>query len=362
LASVWAGQETGPGVLLIGLLLPPEEAQGNSLRQGAELGVAHANETGSPPARLVVRGRLGQWGADGEEAARMALDDGVGGLIAPPGGVPSHLTLQVAGRTAIPVVSLCADSSVVGAGVPWMAQLAPGNVAEARAIFAGVARGQPGRRPRWGACVPGERAGREAARDLLAAAEGAGCSLASLVRADPRLTNFAATAQQILAGKPEAVLLWLDPVPAGRLAQALRASGFTGTLAGPGRLASGDFAASGGNAAEGVIIPAICRDLASERVFARFAAGYRARFGGAPDATAALAYDAARLLIERLRRPRSSPPQQVFSLAEPLAGASGPLQFDKSGRRLVELELLVARAGRFEPLASNDRQAPNLPQ
>jgi ABC-type branched-subunit amino acid transport system substrate-binding protein len=348
--------------MLIGLLLPPEEAQARSLRQGAELGVAHANEAGRPPARLVVRGRLGQWGADGEEAARMALDDGVAGLIAPPGGAPSHLTLQIAGRTAIPVVSLCADSSVVGAGIPWMAQLAPGTVAEARAVFAGLARGQPGRRLRWGACVPDGRAGREAERDLQAAADAAGCSLASPVRVVPRLTNLAATAQQILAGKPEAVLLWLEPVPAGQVAQALRAGGFAGTLAGPGRLASGDFATSAGDAAEGVIIPAICRDPASERVFARFVAGYRARFGGAPDATAALAYDAARLLIARLRQPGSSRPPQLFSPAEPLPGASGPLQFDQSGHRLVQLELLVARGGRFEPLASINRQSQNSPQ
>jgi ABC-type branched-subunit amino acid transport system substrate-binding protein len=173
---------------------------------------------------------------------------------------------------------------------------------------------------------------------------------------------LAATVQQILAGKPDAVLLWLDAVPAGRVAAALRAAGFRSTLAGPGRLASADFTTAAGNAAQGIIIPAICRDPASERVFARFAAGYRTRFGCAPDPTAALAYDAARLLIQRLRQPGSGPPQQVFSLAEPLAGASGPLRFDKSGHRLVQLSLLAARGGRFEPLARDNLQSQSSPK
>jgi len=105
----------------------------------------------------------------------MVLDEEVAGLIAPPGGAPSHLVLQVAGRTAVPVVSLCSDSSVTGAGIPWMIRIVPAAIDEARALFTGVVGESPGRGLRWAALVPTERAGREAASDLAKAAGAAGC-------------------------------------------------------------------------------------------------------------------------------------------------------------------------------------------
>ena len=150
------------GADAIGLLLPPEEAEAVSLRQGAQLAVDRANKTQGFTRELLIRGRIGQWGADGEEAGKLVIDESVQGLIAPPGGAPSHLALQVSGRTATPVVSLCSDSSVTKAGIPWMARIVPETGDEARAIFNTF---KVDRKFRWCALVPPERAGREAAKD-----------------------------------------------------------------------------------------------------------------------------------------------------------------------------------------------------
>ena len=79
-----AGVPAADNALLIGLLLPPEESSGLSLSQGAQFAVHHCNEQPGAKASLVIRGRPGQWGDDGVEAARMVLDDGARGLIAPP--------------------------------------------------------------------------------------------------------------------------------------------------------------------------------------------------------------------------------------------------------------------------------------
>src|SRR5678816_3788282 len=57
--------------VIIGLLLPPEEAEAGSLRDGVQLAVEHAIQTSTNQISLVVRGRIGQWGADAMEAARM---------------------------------------------------------------------------------------------------------------------------------------------------------------------------------------------------------------------------------------------------------------------------------------------------
>ena len=73
----------------------------------------------------------------------MVLDDGAQALIAPPNGAATHLALQVAGRTAVPVISLCADSSVSRTGVPWMVRIAPTTIEEARFLLAGLISRQP---------------------------------------------------------------------------------------------------------------------------------------------------------------------------------------------------------------------------
>ena len=180
---------------------------------------------------LVVRGRTGQWGADAVEAARMVLDDGAQGLIAPPNGAATHLALQVAGRTAVPVISLCADSSVSQTGVPWMVRIAPTTIEEARFLLAGLKPDQSDP-PEWVALVPDGRAGREVSRDLNRAASAAQRKLKRVCEVSSTLTNLESVTAQVLKEQPKGVLVWLDPVPAGRLTRSLREAGFAGKLAG----------------------------------------------------------------------------------------------------------------------------------
>ena len=179
--------------LVIGLLVPPEEPQAASLRDGATLGVELANQSPGPQVRLVIRGRTGQWGADGVEAARMVTDDGALGLIAPPDGAASHLVLQVSGRTAVPVITLSANSSVSQTGVPWMARIVPRTIEEAKTLFTRI----PARH--WTAVVCDGRGGRESARDLGEAATNSGRTLEKIIVLNPSFTNLARLRKKILA-------------------------------------------------------------------------------------------------------------------------------------------------------------------
>jgi len=335
---------------IIGLLLPPEEPEAASLRDGATLGVEVANQAPGPHFRLSIRGRTGQWGADGVEAARMAIDDGAQGLITPLDGAASHLMLQVSGRTAIPVISLCADASVSQTGVPWMLRIVPRTVEEANALFAGIHASH------WTALIPGGRAGREAARDLRAAATNSLCSLEKSLEVNPSFTNATRLAQQILRQRPDAVLLWLDPATAGRLAKALRTAGFAGTLAGPGRLRSALFAAAAGDDMEGLIVAAPVLDPDAATAWRLFSDAFRLRFGREADATSAASYDASRLLIHILRQIGDHPAQEAFPISFCLAGASGNLAFDSQGNRKVNLQLMEAHRGQFTPVGAGTNQ------
>jgi ABC-type branched-subunit amino acid transport system substrate-binding protein len=352
-ACLHAGEAVAPNTnLVIGLLVPPEEPQAASLRDGATLGVELANQSPGPRVNLVIRGRTGQWGADGVEAARMVTDDGALGLIAPPDGAATHLVLQVSGRTAVPVITLCGDSSVSDTGVPWMARVVPRTIEEAKTLFTGI----PARH--WTAVVPDGRAGREATRDLGKTATNSGCTLEKIIKLNLSFTNLARLGKEILATHPDAVLLWLDPATAGNLAKALRTAGFTGTLAGPGRLRTADFAATAGDAMEGFVVSAPVLEPDAAAACQRFTAAFRGRFGHEPDATATAAYDAATLLIHILRQSGGRPALEAFPINFSFTGASGIFAFDSQGNRKVNLELLKAHGGRFLPAGANSEQKP----
>lgn len=344
--------EPAPAPMAVGLLVSPEESETASLRQGATLGIEHANQTPGARTRLVVRGQPGQWGTEGDEAAVLALDEEVGAIIAPSTGTPSHQILQVAGRTRVPVASLCPDFSVTGTGIPWLLRIVPRGDEEARTLFTGLTHGSEGKPLRWAALVPRDRAGREAARDLLAAAKAAACFLDEPVRLPPKSGDFSSVAGNLLASRPAAILLWTDPAAAGRMAQSLRQAGFRGLLAGPGRLRSPAFLSTAGKAAEGVVIPAIFPTQDSMLRRPRFTEEYRRRFANEPDFTAEMAYDAARLLTDVLRTSCEQPPCRAFPLQEIFPGISGPLSFDRQGNRLVTLALLTCRDGQFKPFAT----------
>ena len=324
--------------LVIGLLLPPEEAEAASVRGGVMLAVEQVNQASTPKVTLVVRGRTGQWGADAVEAARMVLDDGAQGLIAPPNGAATHLALQVAGRTAVPVISLCADSSVSQTGVPWMVRIAPTTIEEAQFLLAGsmTDRSNPSR---WVALVPEGRAGREVSLDLNRAASAAQRNLKRVCEVSSTLTNLESVIAEVLKEQPQGVLVWLDPVPAGRLTRSLREAGFTGKLAGPSRCNSPAFLAASAQASDGFMVPAIVLDKPGEARLRSFQDAFRQHYGMEADLTAAESYDAAKLLVHILEEnaPQSLP--RAFPLVFSLPGVSGGLSFDAEGNRKIALRL-----------------------
>jgi branched-chain amino acid transport system substrate-binding protein len=197
--------------------------------------------------------------------------------------------------------------------------------------------------------VSTERAGREATSDLHQVAEAVSCLLDRPVEVSPKLKDFSEIGKQVMATQPDGILLWLDPTLAGTLTKSLRASGFTGQLAGPSRLQSTGFITNAGSATEGFLLPSPILDPASQSVAARFAVVYHHRFGDEPDATSRAAYDAVVLLADLLRKSGNNPPHLAFPITSEQLGASGRLKFDRNGNRIVPLELLKFREGCFTP-------------
>lgn len=350
LAAPFAAMAAGARPVTLGLVAPPNEPDSASLLHGVQLAVVEANAAGPAPVRLEVRGSAGQWGTVGNDAVALVCSRHVDALITPSDGASSHLMLQVASRTRVPVATLCADSSVTEAGVPWAVRVVPRNDQEAGALFAAArSAGRPALH--WWAVVPSGRPGRTVRSDLETAARATATPLDRIVEeAGP---DPAALAGRIAAAAPGGVLLWLPPARAGALAAALRRTGYRGRLAGPSPLDSRKFVAAAGAAAAGVLVTEF-RVAAGDGVrAAQFARQFHRRYGVAPDASAAAAYDAARVLIAAVRRAGDRPGYSEFPLALSIPGVTGVLHFDGSGNRLGALQVLTCEQGRFVPAISS---------
>jgi ABC-type branched-subunit amino acid transport system substrate-binding protein len=330
---------------VIGLLLPPGTPAGGAILAGVRAAVQAANGDGGRRVELALRGRAGAWGTDADAAARLVTEDGADALIGPPGAASSHLLLQVARKARRPVALLAPAGTVTGTGLRGgVARVVPGGREEARLVFASLAGGStPGSRT-WGLIVPAGRNGDACALDLAAAGDAAGGATEVLFRVGTGTPGPEAIQRRLQETDCSAIFLALPARAAGRLARALRAAGFRGTLAGPGQLLSAAFAAAAGPALEGFLTAAPTSAVASGSPLSL-----------ASDPAERMAFDAVRMLVDHLRRQVSDP--QPFPREDHPAGHSGPLVFDARGNRLLPLSLTVIRAGRAEPLPPAPRRA-----
>jgi len=345
----------GVGQVTLGLVVPPSEPDATSLLRGVQLAVAEANETDHASVGLEVQGENGQWGTAGNDAVVLVCNRHVDAIITPSDGAASHLILQVSGRTRVPVASVCPDSSVTEAGVPWVVRVVPRTDQEVEALFAAAQR--PDRPPlHWWAVVPAGRPGRAVRRDLETAARVTATRLERIVDGGEPKTDLASLVPMIVAAAADGVLLWLPPSRAGSVAAALRAAGYGGRLAGPSPLDSPAFVAAASAAATGVLVTEFREDADLRARADQFERQYRQRYGAKPDFSAAAAYDAARVLIETLRRAGDSAGYRQFPIALPTAGVTGVLHFDNSGNRTDALQVLNCQKGRFVPIPSTETQ------
>ena len=86
----------------------------------------------------------------------------------------------------------------------------------------------------------------------------------------------------------------------------------------------------------------------------QFEIQYQRKYEAKPDFSATAAYDAARVLIETLRRRGNGDGYRRFPLALPTAGVTGVLHFDNSGNRTDALQVLTWQQGCFIPISPND--------
>lgn len=148
-----------------------------------------------------------------------------------------------------------------------------------------------------------------------------------------------------------AIFIAGEPREAAAMIRAARERGIDVPVLGGDALGTSDFVSLGGGAVEGTVVAAAFHPADERAAARRFSEAFRQRFGALPDASAALAYDAVRLLAHGMTRARSADPDGVADALRATAdwtGVTGPVAFTGEGD-LVEREIgkVVVRDGRL---------------
>jgi branched-chain amino acid transport system substrate-binding protein len=336
--------KAAPEPIWIGHLAPltgPNGATGRHAEQAVDLAVEETNQEDNRIAGRSVAVRHVDLDPDPKAAAvRLVTVNRVSALLGSVEAGPAEALALQAQSYRVPTV-VTADLSVAPPGKYLFAiGLAPARRGEALARFVAeklhktpVTVLAPDRGPAAAALVDAFAAklGRERVRKCTYAIDSSG----------QKAPHYEEPAKQARAQNPEAILIVGNADAFLALRAELLKAGLdkktpllfggdeeqlTTLLAkGPdldGTFATTAFALDGGTPRAEEIAKGLPRAQA-------FVTAYRAKFGEAPDANAALAYDAARLLFEAMRRAKSSEgdkvQEQLATLAPDFEGLTGPL-------------------------------------
>ncbi|MBU0492404.1 MAG: branched-chain amino acid ABC transporter substrate-binding protein [Chloroflexi bacterium] len=143
--------------------------------------------------------------------------------------------------------------------------------------------------------------------------------------------DFTAAAQGVAAGQPDAILYGGRATEGALLLLALREAGVTAPFYGGPAPDSARFIQLAGDAADGAVLMGLARPGGEPLL-----SGYRERTGRDPGDRAALAYDAANLLlaaIEHAARRDGQPTRAGVAQSLRELTVTGPIRFDATGQR-----------------------------
>ena len=159
-------------------------------------------------------------------------------------------------------------------------------------------------------------------------------------------TDFKAQLTKIVQAKPACLYIPAYYSDVGLITKQARELGFKGTFVGVDGWDSSDLVKIGGDSVEGGIFTNhYSKDDASE-VVQNFVKKYTAKYGAAPDALAALAYDATNILYDAIKRAGNTKPEAIRDAlkATDLACVGGQIKFDEF-RNPVKSAVIIEMKG-----------------
>ena len=283
------------------------------------------------PFLLVPRWAVDPWGTGVSQLARMVYDDQPLALLAPVDSATAHLAEQVVAKANLPLVCpICTDRSATLAGVSWMFSCAPTDEAIARVLVENVLRASGTLALLTGT----DHESRMTARQVMREFSRRNRLPDFQFEMPPGASAYESQLTALQSSQPREVLIIAGAEDSAHLVRALREKLPATRLWGGPSFARARFQALAGSAAEGVRCPLLFAPDPAEAATAHFVEQFHAAHHYPPDYTAALTYDATRLLVEAIRRagPNRSRVRDALAHLSPWSGVAGPIQFDGTGQ------------------------------
>jgi branched-chain amino acid transport system substrate-binding protein len=324
------------GAVTIGVVAPltgEDVDAGRRMQDGIALAIEEANAAGGfrpgMPFRTLVRDENLTWGAAGDAARDLVLDEHAVALLGGLEDAASHVMTRIVLKLEAPMVNTAGtDPTLTEHNIPWLVRMRPDDrqtcYALARRIF------QTDRRERVVVFRANDRYARAGIGEFNDAARRLRHPVVLEERYAAGETAWDAQIGRIRQARPDAIVVWSRAPIAGRVVRALRAAGLTQPIYGPERLAEDAFVAEAGGAAEGAVATYPFDPRRDDPTWTAFVARFHARFGREPDPVASYAYDGARYVVQAIREAgldRAAIRDRLF--AQPTYdGVTGVARFD----------------------------------
>jgi branched-chain amino acid transport system substrate-binding protein len=152
---------------------------------------------------------------------------------------------------------------------------------------------------------------------------------------------------------PEVIYIPGGYAQVGRLAKQARAAGIKATLLGSDVWNDPKLFEAGADALDGSYITGLFSVNDPEAAVRKFNSDYEARFGGQPDPTAALAYDATKLIADAITRAGSADAAKLRDALAQTAkynGLTGSISFNPERNAIKPTQIFKIQGGKFYPV------------
>ena len=340
----------------IGFLGPvedhPNQNLGLAMLHGAQLAIDEANAArgyGGKRFKLMVHNDQAVWGASSNEIVKMAYDEKVWAMLGSISGDSTHIALRVTLKTEVPIVNSAAtDPTIPETIIPWYFTTIQDDRVQsytlARRIYTDLGL------HRVALLRVNDRYGRFGVLKFKDASRRLGHPVVIEQKYMPGDPDFRRALRIIGESGADAVVIWGDAAPAGRILKQMREMGMKQRVFGSFRVLGDDMLRIAGDAAEGLEIVYPFDLTRDDPAWLAFQRRYQARYGAPPDGFASLAYDTMSILLRAiceagLNRGRI---RDALTGLEHYKGVTGEMVFDPNCKNIVPMYLATVHAGKYE--------------
>ena len=328
----------------------------------ANLAIQQANEQGGCqglPFRLVPRWAVDPWGTGVSQLTRMIYNEEPVAVIGSVDSPTTHLAEQVVAKAQLTLVSpVATDKSVTLAGVSWMFACAPTDAVIARVLANDLLTTLRETGKKFILMSATDHESRMAVREVIKELSRCEHPPDFHFETPPGADTNSLQMESIDRIKPGVMVIVAGAEDSARLVLAVREHAPGAVIFGMHAMGRARFLELAGRAAEGVRFPVLFLPDKSDPVTAVFLEHFQNKHRYPPDYTAALAYDATRLLLEAIRRAGLNRVRVREALGQlsPWSGITGSIRFDGTGQNTrTNLGMGQVREGAIVPLMTGEK-------